>query len=97
MADRDQEQMDALLRQSMGQNPVPTLSPSFERKLEKRLSPPAGLGFQARLTLALYALAAVVFSVWIMRREAVDWSLVIMAIVVPLVWLASFVRRDSAS
>jgi hypothetical protein len=97
MSDRDQEKMDALLRQSMAQTPVPTLSPGFDRKLEKRLRTPAGLGFRARLTLALYAVAALVLSVWIMRYEAVDWSLVILAVVVPLVWLGSFLRRDSAS
>jgi len=95
MSDRDQDQMDARLRQTMAQIPVPTLSPGFDRKLAKRLSQTARLGSRARLMLALYALAALIFSVWIMRRESIDWSLVILAVVVPLVWLVSFVRKDS--
>ena len=96
MSDRDQEQMDALLRQTMARTPVPSLSSHFDRKLEKRLRTPARLSFRARLTLAVYALAALVLSVWLMRHESIEWSLVILAVLAPLVWAGRFLQKDWA-
>lgn len=68
-------EIDALLRESMGSAPPPTLPPTFSQRVTERLRPRAPSA-RARRALRLYALAAVVISVAVMRGLNVEWSLI---------------------
>lgn len=88
----EQETMDELLRRSMSAVPPPSLSRGFEQRLARQIRP-RRLGAPARRLLALYALITLVASVWVMRNQAIDWSLIVAAVVVPLTILAVVQRR----
>ena len=87
----EQEKMDRLLREAMS-SPPPTLSPGFNERLLKRARPrrlrPGG-----RLVLAGYALAALAVSIWAMRSQSIEWTLIVAAVVVPLLIIATLYRR----
>ena len=68
-------EIDALLRESMSSAPPPTLTPTFTQRVTERLRPRAPSAL-ARRALRLYALAAVVVSVAVMRSLRVEWSLI---------------------
>lgn len=68
-------EIDALLRESMGSAPPPTLTPTFTQRVTDRLRPRVPSA-RARRALRLYALAAVVVSVAAMRSLGVEWSLI---------------------
>lgn len=69
------KEIDALLRESMGSAPPPTLTPTFTQRLTERIRPRAPSA-RARRALRLYALAAVVVSVAVMWSLNVEWSLI---------------------
>ena len=66
--------MDNLLRGAMASEPVPRLSSSFDRRLTQRLSP-TRLQTAARLVLIVYAVIAILISVWALRSAPVSASL----------------------
>ncbi len=67
MSDQQQESMDKLLRAAMGAEPLPRLSPSFDRKLKQRLNQPR-LKPQARLVMIAYTLIAILVSMLVLRN-----------------------------
>jgi hypothetical protein len=87
----EQETMDQLLREAMSA-PPPALSPGFDERLLKRTRPrrlkPGG-----RLVLAGYALAALVVSIWAMRSQSIEWTLIVAAVAVPVLIIATLYRR----
>lgn len=87
----EQDHMDRLLSQMLSA-PVPTLSSDFDRALATQLQPPR-LSGQGRLALALYAVLAIVASVWTMREASIAWSMVAASAVVPLVMVAVVFRH----
>jgi hypothetical protein len=91
-ATSQQEGMDRLLRWALGSQPAPVPAPGFEQRLARRLAP-RRLSSSGRLVLGLYALAALAGSVGVMRSEAIGWGFIVVAVVVPLVVLASLWRR----
>lgn len=88
----EQEKMDQWLRQAMSAELPPTVSPGFDDRLAKRLRP-RRLHPSGRLVLACYALVALTISVWAMRSQSIEWSLVAISIAVPLVVTATVYRR----
>jgi hypothetical protein len=88
----EQEIMDSLLRRALAEDEPPTLSSTFDRRLAKRIRPrrlsPAG-----RLLLALYSLVALATSAWSMRSESIGWGLIVIAVALPLVIVATVQRR----
>ena len=89
----EQEKMDRLLRQSMGAVPPPRLSSAFDRRLVKRLHP-RRLSSAGRLAMTLYALLALIVSVWVMRSEAIDWIPIVIAILAPPMLAAAVQYRQ---
>lgn len=84
----EQESMDSLLRDTLGSAPSPHLSPAFDRRLKQRLRRrrlnPAG-----RWLMSAYLLAAPAVSLAVMRSQALDWSLITIAMLAPLLALAA--------
>jgi hypothetical protein len=72
--------------------PPPALSAGFDERVVKRIRPrrlkPGG-----RLVLAGYALAALAVSIWAMRSQSIEWSLIVAAVAAPLLILATLYRR----
>ena len=89
----EQEKVDRSLRQSMGALPPPSLSSTFDQRLMKRLRP-RRLSSAGRLAMTLYAVLALVLSVWVMRREAIDWIPIVIAILAPLILGAAVQYRQ---
>ena len=89
--DAGQEEMDRLLRRSMGLSPPPLLSPGFDRRLARVLAP-RRLSSVGRLVMALYAAAALAGSVWMMRSLSIGWPLLTVAVSVPLLIVTLFWR-----
>jgi hypothetical protein len=88
--------MDRLLREAMASDPVPALSPGFERKLAQRLRP-ARMNSAARLLMAAYIVAALVTSFWILKNQplAAVWPLAALVALVPLsyAWVEKLTRE----
>jgi hypothetical protein len=84
--------MDQFLREAMSAAPRPALSPGFDERLLKRARPrrlrPGG-----RLMLAGYALAALSVSIWAMRSQSIEWTLIVAAVAVPILIVATLYRR----
>jgi hypothetical protein len=91
--DPDQDRMDRLLRQVMA-TPEPRLSPSFDRTLSRRLRPHR-LSPGGRWALVLYGLVSLVLSVWLMRRESIDWIYVAAAVLMPVASVGVFFLRSA--
>lgn len=91
----EQEAMDALLRQSMGHAPRPSLSPGFERRLAARLRP-RRLDARGRRLMTIYAVTMLALSVAVMRSQSLEWSLIAVAIVAPVALLTSAGARGRA-
>jgi hypothetical protein len=74
----------------------PELSSGFDRKLARRLQPRHPLSATGRQVMALYTLASLLFSVWFMRRESLNWGPIAIAIAVPLIVIAvtTILRRQ---
>ena len=70
MSEQQPEPMDHLLRKAIAADPVPRLSSSFDRRLAQRLAP-ARLKPQARMILVVYAVIAILISVWALRSAPV--------------------------
>ena len=87
----EQDHMDRLLSHVLSA-PVPTLSSDFDRQLARHLQPPR-LSGKGRLVLALYAVLAIVASVWTMHEASNAWGVAGAAAVVPLVVVAAVFRR----
>jgi hypothetical protein len=66
-----EEPMEILLRHAMAPEPVPSLSSSFECRLAQRLAP-TRLKPQARLIMLVYAVIAILISVWALRSAPVS-------------------------
>lgn len=79
----EQDRMDRLLREMMAITPPPCLSSGFEQRLRKRLGA-RRLDSAGRWILTGYGIIALILSIWVMRSQSIDWSLVAIAIVVPL-------------
>jgi hypothetical protein len=77
-------EMDCQFRRCFAEVPPPAVSSHFDQKLHKRLHPPARLSRNGRVLLGLYALAALIISVWLMRRESIGWPLLILAMITPV-------------
>ena len=90
----EQEKMDDLLRGVLSANPQPELSSTFDRKLTQRLQPRRRLNSFGRQIMVLYAVLALAFSIWFMRREAVTWIYVGVSILVPLMVMALTLIRS---
>ncbi len=82
MSEPELEKMDGLLREAMTA-PPPSLSARFDRKLAQRLRP-SRLSFTARLVLAVYAVVALLVSVWALRPLPLNWLPWIFAALMPL-------------
>ena len=84
--------MDALLRRAFENQPVPTVSPSFERRISRHIArgqlTPIGRG-----VLIAYAAAAVAASIWTMRSMSIEWSLIAVAILTPAMIVFASLRR----
>ncbi len=79
----EQEKMDRLLREAMGATPTPGLSDGFEERLTRKLRQHR-LDATGRLTMIVYTLLALAASIGVMRAQAIAWSTIANAIVVPL-------------
>ena len=90
----DSDGMDALLREAMGSDTRPSLPPTFDQRLARRLHP-RRLSPKGRRLLVLYALAASGLSVLVMRSQALEWSLIISTVVVPILIVAAVQRRHA--
>jgi hypothetical protein len=77
-------EMDCRLRRCFAAVPPANVSSHFDQRLRKRLQAPTRLSRIGRVLLGLYALAALVISVWLMRRESIGWPLLIMAVIAPM-------------
>ena len=86
----EQESVDRLLRTTMAAAPLPALSPGFDKQLSRRLRSNK-LNAASRLVLACYGATALMVSVWTMRMASIDWSIIAIAVMVPLV-LVAFVQ-----
>jgi len=84
----EQESMDHLLRQLMAGNPAPAVSSAFDQRLARRLRP-SRLGPVGRMVMSLYTLLALAVSVWEMRSQSIGWSLIVVLIGVPLMFVAA--------
>ncbi len=84
----EQETTDRWLREALSQAPLPSLSPGFDDRLAKRLQPPRRLTAKGRLVLTGYAVLATSLAIWVMRSLAIDWPLVAVACVAPVVTMA---------
>jgi hypothetical protein len=85
------DDMDRLLSRALS-TPVPELPAGFDRRLMRQVRP-RRLGAQGRVALALYGLPAIAISVWTMRVEAIEWTLVAAAVVVPVALVAMVLRQ----
>lgn len=74
-------EIEELLRESMDAVRPPTLPPTFTERVTMRLRP-RQLSAGARRALRLYALAAVVVSVVVMRSQGVEWRLIAISLAV---------------
>ena len=90
----EQEKIDHLLHTVMSAVPPPTLSPGFDRKVSRRLRS-SRLSATGRLVLSAYIVVATGVSVWTMRIAAIDWNLIAIAVLVPLVLVATVRRRGA--
>jgi type VI protein secretion system component VasF len=88
----EQEKMDHLLREMLAATPPPALSAAFDQRLKRRLRP-RRMSAAGRLILAGYALFALMFSIWAMRSQSIDWSVIAIAILAPLM-VAAVVSRQ---
>jgi hypothetical protein len=77
-----EQEMDILLRDAMAS--PPNLSSNFEQRLAKRLRPHRRLSFTARLVLAVYAVVALLVSVWALRPLPLEWLRWISFALIPL-------------
>jgi hypothetical protein len=84
--------MDQFLREAMSAAPRPALSPGFDERLLKRARP-RRLRPWGRLVLGGYALAALAVSIWAMRSQSIEWTLIVAAVVVPVLIIATLNRR----
>jgi hypothetical protein len=87
----EQDHMDRLLSQALSA-PVPELSSGFDRHLTRRLQPPR-LDRQGRFVLSVFAVFAIVVSVWTMRAASIEWSMVAASTLGPLVITVVLFRR----
>ncbi len=87
-------EMDCQLRRCFAAVPPAKVSSHFDQRLRKRLQPSPRLSRIGRVLLGLYALAALVISVWLMRRESIGWPLLIMALIAPMtiIYVVNFLR-----
>jgi hypothetical protein len=83
--------MERLLREAMSA-PPPALSAGFDERILRRARP-RRLGPGGRLVLAGYALAALAVSIWAMRSQSIGWIVIVAAVVVPLLIIATIYRR----
>lgn len=88
----EQEHVDRLLHKAMTAVPRPTLSPGFDRQLSRRLRSHR-LSATGRVLLAGYVVVALAVSVWTMRMASIDWSLIAIAVLAPIVLIAIARRR----
>jgi hypothetical protein len=92
MREDDGDRMDALLREALTA-PAPRLSPAFDAKVMARVRP-ARLTSPGRMLMALYAIAAVVVSGWVIRDVPVEWIAASVAVcVLAAVALALYARH----
>lgn len=88
----EQERMDHWLNEALSTVPRPELSPRFDDRIARRIRP-RRLTARGRVFMALYTAVAAAVSIWTMRSAAIDWSLVAVAIVIPLLVVAAVGRR----
>ena len=86
--------MDTLLRGAFEQTAVPTLSPSFERRIARHVAS-RELSSSGRNVLVGYAAVALAVSILTMRSAAIDWSWIAAAILAPAGVTAVTLRRRS--
>jgi hypothetical protein len=91
----DQDGMDRLLRQSMMAAPAPKLSSGFDARLAKRLRP-RRLNTAGRVTMAIYAVLALIACVGVMRAQSIHWMVAAISILVPLTVVAVVQFRQRA-
>ena len=91
----EHDPMEQLLAQAMSA-PVPTLSPDFDRRV-LRLVKPRRLSRPGRFTLVVYSAVALIVSVWNMRQSDMDWMVIAVAVMAPIVVVAIAFRRDLAA
>jgi len=82
MSEHD-DSIDGLLRRTLGSRPAPALSAGFDRRLGRRLRPPA-LTARGRRLLVAYAVVALALSVGVLRAATLPWQLAVGAVLVPL-------------
>jgi hypothetical protein len=89
----EQERMDHLLREMMAGARVPSLSSAFDQRMKRRLRP-RHLDSAGRWLMTAYAILALIISIWAMRSQSIDWSLVVIAILAPLIVAAVVQHRQ---
>lgn len=87
----DPDAMDRLLRRSLNTESAPTLSPEFERRLATRLRP-RRLSPKSRGFLLGYSFLGFSLSLGTMHASGMDWRMVGLAVVVPLIITAAIIR-----
>ena len=90
----DDRNMDHLLRHTMAATPAPELSSGFDQRLMKRLRP-RRLDAAGRLAIRAYALLALMVSIWVMREQAIDWSMIAVAVLAPVALAFTVHRRTT--
>jgi hypothetical protein len=90
----EQDKFDDLLSKMMSSAPQPRLSANFQKRLTRRLHGPT-LNLIDRSVVSIYAFVAILFSIWLMRSESINWSIVAASIALPLI-LVEIVRRKLA-
>ena len=88
--------MDTLLRGAFEKTAVPTLSPSFERRIARHVAR-RELTSNGRNVLVGYAAVALAVSIWTMRSVSLDWSLIAAAILAPTAIAFVTLRRRLVS
>lgn len=83
----EQERMDRWLREALSAVPQPGLSPQFEQRIARQVRP-RRLTPRGRSVMVLYTAAAIAASIWTMRSASIDWSLVAVALMLPLLVVA---------
>jgi hypothetical protein len=90
----EQEGMDRFLREAMAGDP-PRLSTDFDARLARSLRRRA-VNSKGRQLIAAYAVAALTSSVLVMRSASLHWSLIAIALLVPLAVVATMYRPHLA-
>lgn len=78
-----EDRIDAMLREAMTSADVPSLSATFDERLEQRLTKQR-LSSKGRAGVTVYSFTAAALSVWALRHAAFEWPLIAAALASPV-------------